>query len=66
MFVFKNNFITITFEIGQFQTFCKLVRHFSKSVIFIGYWLDMEIYVRVLVQSNIAQRQERNITYAPE
>jgi len=33
---------------------------------FIGYWLDMEIYVRVLVQSNIARRQERNINYAPE
>jgi len=26
--------------------------------IFIGYWLDMEIYVRVLVRSNIARRQE--------
>ena len=26
-------------------------------LIFIGYWLDMEIYVRVLVRSNIAQRQ---------
>ena len=34
--------------------------------IFIGYWLDMEIYVRVLVRSNIARRQERNINYAPE
>jgi len=28
--------------------------------------LDMEIYVRVLVRSNIARRQERNINYAPE
>jgi len=35
-------------------------------VIIIGYWLDMEIYVRVLVRSNIARRQERNINYAPE
>jgi len=35
-------------------------------LIFIGYWLDMEIYVRVLVRSNIARRQERNINYAPE
>jgi len=34
--------------------------------IFIGYWLYMEIYVRVLVRSNIARRQERNINYAPE
>ena len=34
--------------------------------IFIGYWLDMEIYVRVLVRSNIARRQERNNNYAPE
>ena len=34
--------------------------------IVIGYWLDMEIYVRVLVRSNIARRQERNINYAPE
>jgi len=34
--------------------------------IFIGYWLDMEIHVRVLVRSNIARRQERNIYYAPE
>jgi len=34
--------------------------------ILIGYWLDMEIYVRVLVRSNIARRQERNINYAPE
>jgi len=34
--------------------------------IIIGYWLDMEIYVRVLVRSNIARRQERNINYAPE
>ena len=36
------------------------------SSIFIGYWLDMEIYVLVLVRSNIARRQERNINYAPE
>ena len=35
-------------------------------MVFIGYWLDMEIYVRVLVRSNIARRQERNINYAPE
>ena len=42
-----------------FQTF----KDFS---IFIGYWLDMEIYVRVLVRSNIARRQEGNINYAPE
>ena len=34
--------------------------------IFIGYWLDMEIYVRVLVRSNITRRQERTINYAPE
>jgi len=34
--------------------------------IFIGYWIDMEIYVRVLVRSNIARRQERNINYEPE
>jgi len=26
----------------------------------------MELYVRVLVRSNIARRQERNINYAPE
>ena len=26
----------------------------------------MEIYVLVLVRSNIARRQERNINYAPE
>jgi len=32
----------------------------------IGYWLDMEIYVRVLVQSNIVRRQEHYINYAPE
>ena len=32
----------------------------------IGYWLDMEIYVRVLVRSNIERRRERNINYAPE
>jgi len=37
----------------------------SPYVVIIGYWLDMEIYVRVLVRSNIARRQERNITYAP-
>jgi len=30
------------------------------------YLLDMEIYVWVLVQSNFARRQERNINYAPE
>jgi len=35
-------------------------------MILIGYWWDMEIYVRVLVRSNIAQRQECNIYYAPE
>jgi len=35
-------------------------------MILIGYWLDMEIYVRVLVRSNNARRQERNINYAPE
>jgi len=34
--------------------------------IIIGYWLDMEIYIRVLVRSNIVRRQERNINYAPE
>ena len=34
--------------------------------IFIGYWLDMKIYVRDLVRSYIARRQERNINYAPE
>jgi len=38
----------------------------SENHIFIGYWLDMEIYVRVLLRSNIARRQERNINYAPE
>ena len=38
----------------------------SLVYIFIGYWLDMEIYVRVLVRSNISRRQERNINYAPE
>jgi len=38
---------------------------FSCAVI-IGYWLDMEIYVRVLVRSNIARRQESNINYTPE
>jgi len=37
-----------------------------RHLIFIGYWLDMEIYVRVLVRSNIARRHERNINYAPE
>jgi len=26
------------------------------AIIFIGYWLDMEKYVRVLVRSNIARR----------
>ena len=26
------------------------------QLIIIGYWLDMEIYVRVLVRSNIARR----------
>jgi len=38
----------------------------SYFFIFIGYWLDMEIYVRVLVRSNIARRQKRNINYAPD
>jgi len=38
----------------------------SPYVVIIGYWLDMEIYVRVLMRSNIARRQEHNITYAPE
>jgi len=32
----------------------------------IGYWLDIDVYVRVLVPSNSARRQERNINYAPE
>ena len=41
-------------------------QYLANCVIFIGYWLDMEIYVRVLVRSNIARRQERNINYAPE
>ena len=36
------------------------------NCIFIGYWLDMEIYVRVVVRSNIARRHERNINDAPE
>ena len=34
--------------------------------IIIGYWLDMEIYVRVLVRSNNARRQKRSINNAPE
>jgi len=38
----------------------------NKCTIFIGYWLDMEINVRVLVRRNIARRQERNINYALE
>ena len=32
----------------------------------LGYWSDMEKYVRGLMRSNIARRQERNINYAPE
>ena len=32
----------------------------------IAYWLDMDIYVRVLERSNIARRQGRNINYAPK
>jgi len=40
--------------------------HLWTNDIFICYWLDMEIYVLVLVRSNIARRQERNINYAPE
>jgi len=40
--------------------------HCKPSGICRGYWLDMEIYVRVLVRSNITRRQERNIKYAPE
>ena len=39
---------------------------FYINIRIIGYWLDMEIYVRVLVRSNIARRQERNINYAQE
>jgi len=41
-------------------TFYSLIT--NKTMIIIGYWLDMEIilYVRVLVRSNIARRQERN------
>jgi len=31
--------------------------------IIIGYWFDMEIYVQVLVRSNSARCQRRNITY---
>jgi len=34
-----------------------------KYSIFIGYWLDMEIYVRVLVRSNIARRQEQKLKF---
>jgi len=30
---------------------------YTLGSIFIGYWLDKEIYVRVLVRSNIARRQ---------
>jgi len=43
-------------------------RDVSHWFMFIGYWLNMEIYmyVRVLVRRNIARRQERNINYAPE
>jgi len=41
--------------------------HFNGArLVIIGYWLDMEIYVRVLVRNNIARRQERNINYTPE
>jgi len=36
------------------------------KAIIIDNWLDMKINVRVLVRSNIARRQERNIIYAPE
>jgi len=43
----------------------KICTQFTQYLI-IGYWLDMEIYVRVLVRNNIARRQERNIYYAPE
>jgi len=32
----------------------------------IGYWLDMEIYGRVMVRSNVERRRDRNINYAPE
>jgi len=35
-------------------------------LIVIGYFLDMKMYVQVLVRSNNARRQERNINYAPE
>jgi len=31
--------------------------------IIIGYWLDVEIYVRVLLRSNIARRQNEYIIY---
>jgi len=41
-------------------------RPFDGYIIFIGYWLDMEMYVRGLVRSNSARRQERKINYAPE
>jgi len=36
------------------------------SEVIMGYWLYMETYVRVLVRSNIARRQERDINYAPK
>jgi len=45
---------------------CAKKQHVLDKIIIIGYWLDMEIYVRVLVRSNIARRQEHNINYAPE
>jgi len=57
-----------THKKGYIEVYACCIEMFSKlpNVIFIGYWLDMEIYVRVLVRRNIARRQERNINYAPE
>jgi len=34
--------------------------------IYIGYWFDMEIYVRILERSNIVRHQGSNINYAPK
>jgi len=47
----------------------KLQTHKERSqitVLLICYWFDIEIYVRVLVRSNSARRQERNFNYTPE
>ena len=62
---FKWNILSLTFLVVVLKKI-SLTLCIGSNTIIIGYWLDMEIYVRVLVRRNIARRQEHNINYAPE